>query len=264
MKIQIAYLGPPGSFSHEAATNWNQDATYVASDTFESIVDAVEKGDVNEGVLPIENSTYGMVMDVLDLLGQRPLIRIQSEIRIQINHCLIGHSRFSTQVSSHPQALGQCSEYLKPFELIHSSSTAAAVKQAALNPNLLAVGSMIAAMEYGVPIIERNIQNSGTNTTRFFVIRRVDRVISESTTLRISICFSIDNVPGALSTVLQVFTQHGVNIIKIESRPESGFDSYLFYMDVEGCSEDTMSKVSNTLKVRWIRVLGAYPIERIH
>ncbi len=271
MGERLAFLGPAGTFSEEAARSYSPDAELVAFPTITATARAVLTGDADEAVTPIENSLQGAVPDTLDLLIHEPGLHVRRELAIPIVHNLMAKpgTRLSDirMVYSHPQALGQCQGFLQrelPYvEVAAALSTAAAVEQALNGPEpAAAIAPRRAAQIYGADLLAEGIQDHSNNVTRFVVLGKTD---SEPTgDDKTSICFSFEeDKPGQLYRVMGVFAEANINLTKVESRPtRMGLGRYYFLLDLEGHREDP--KVSMALAevkemVSSFRVFGSYP-----
>ncbi len=268
--VSVAYLGPPATYTHQAAIQqFGQMADLRPAATTDAIFAQVESGQAEFGVVPIENSSEGVVSHTLDLFVDSPLT-IAAEIHVPIHHDLLSRSgdlRAVRAVHSHPQALAQCRAWLElnlpnvPQQT--TPSTAQAAELAGRNEEIAAISSPIAAELYGLRVVHSGIEDLADNTTRFLVISvRAPRRSSRDIT---SILFSIkrDQV-GALYKALEPFHQHGVNLTRIESRPtRQRAWEYVFFCDFEGHVEDP--KVGDAIRelrprCDFVKVLGSYPV----
>lgn len=251
---KIAFQGERGAYSEIAAKKiFGNNVLISPSFSFDEVFLKVKEKKVDYGVVPIENSLYGSVFETYDLLLQNSL-SIVNELNLQINHYLLASKKFKLsqikKVYSHPQALGQCSVFLKTLnnaQLIPAYDTAGSAL-ISLKDNktpTAAVASRNAAGIYGLKILKSNIQNNKENFTRFLVIskKQIKRKFHNPKT---SICFELKSMPGSLFRALSVFALRDINLLKIESRPipHKPFE-YVFYMDLSGSMEDT--KVKNAL-----------------
>ena len=211
---------------------------------FEGVFSAVDKGLCEYGVLPIENSTAGSVLEVYDLMNKYSFYIVRS-IRVKINHCLAVLPNTVIKdvktVISHNQALSQCANYIctKKFEQIAVENTAVAAKNLIENNDnsVAAICSKECAEIYGLKILEENVEDNPFNYTRFIVISKDLKIYNGSD--RISVMTSISHESGSLSKLLSRFSSLGLNLTKIESRPIVGSDfEFLFYLDFEGNVED--------------------------
>ena len=238
--VVVAYQGIKGANSHEAALKLFPDADLRNYPSFDDVFEAVDSGEVTYGVLPVENSTAGSVSAVYDLILKHRFY-IVGALDMPIEHCL-GGLRQSTLddieiVWSHPQALSQCENYIarKNFIPVPKANTAVAARDVAKEKrlNVAAICPPEAAKEYGLQILDRNLQDNPYNTTRFIVISKELYIAPDAN--KISLCFSLPHVKGSLYNLLCRFNSLGLNLTKIESRPAKGKDfEYLFYLDFTG------------------------------
>ncbi len=238
--VKIAYQGIRGANSFEAAGRLFPNGEFMAYHTFEDVFKSVESGECDYGVLPVENSTAGSVSAVYDLI-LRYRFYIVKALPMAIDYCLAGlrQSELSDieNVISHPQALSQCEEYINKmgFEQIPCPNTAVAARDTARKKclNIAAICSYKAAEEYGLKVLDEHLQDNPYNATRFIVISK--RLYIDENANKVSLCFSLPHVTGALFKMLKRFDALGLNLTKIESRPISGKDfEYLFYLDFSG------------------------------
>ncbi len=272
MTRRLAYLGPPGTYSEEAAKLYDGDADLVAQASLPAVVGCVDAGDADEGIVPIENSLEGAVTFTVDLLIHESDLQIKGELVLPIHHCLLskpGANVADAQVIySHPQSLAQCREYLhrrfpnvKPMPSL-SNSTAVVNMLASELPSLAIAGRQ-AAENYGVDVVDEDVEDNHSNATRFVVLTA--QAGSDPTGWdKTSLCFSFDtDRPGSLVGVLQEFSSRGINLNKIESRPtKKSLGKYVFLVDIDGHRADT--DVRDALEslgrhVSTLKVLGSYP-----
>lgn len=266
-EVRVAYLGPAFSYSHQAAAERFGDAAdLIPVSTIAAVFEDVNRGNSMFGVVPIENSTDGRIVDTLEMFTRLPL-RICGEVQLNIHHNLMSRSPRSeiTDIFSKPQAFSQCRNWLArhmPAVKLHEvTSTSAAAQLARERPGAAAIASSRAAVEYGLQVVSECIEDNGNNVTRFAVI---GDVISESTGRdRTAVLLQVPHKPGALADALLAFKNHRVNLSWIESFPLRGPESgYLFFLDFEGHQKDL--KVRKTLDelgaaaVR-LEVLGSFP-----
>ena len=237
---RVACLGQKGSFSQEAARRLFPRAKLLPFADFPSVFSAVARGTADCGVLPVENSSAGSVGEVYDLLLSHRFT-ISAAVSLPVRHCLASLENSIEKIRivySHPQALLQCSTFLRNHNLssIPCSSTAEAAHRAEL-PGAAAVCSSEAAQSHGLNILARNIQNAAGNRTRFIAVER-GFCLPEGGD-KISLCFSVPHRTGTLSAVLSRFAAAGLNLTKIESRPIPGRNfEYDFYLDFLGSVRD--------------------------
>ncbi|MFH1256564.1 MAG: prephenate dehydratase [Candidatus Diapherotrites archaeon] len=268
---KIAFLGPRTTFTHMAALKkFGSMAEFIAKDSIKEVFDAVEKKEAAYGVVPIENSTEGTVNHTLDMFIDSDL-GIVGEIQLEINHCLL--SKFELfevkKVYSHPQAFAQCRNWLgknlPTVELVESPSTAKAAEEAKLYLKSAAIASELAAKDFGLNVLAKNIEDSAHNFTRFFVIGKAS--MKRTGKDKTSLVFSVKHEAGSLFNALKAFHEFNVNMTKIESRPTKKKTwEYVFFVDVQGFIED--EKVKKALErmkqnCMFLRVLGSYPEEAI-
>ena len=239
-KEKIAYQGIKGANSYEAAQRLFPESDLTAYKSFDDVFRAVEDGECGYGVLPVENSTAGSVAAVYDLI-LRYRFYIVGALDLLIDYCLAGLKQSTLgdieKVISHPQALSQCEQYISRmgFESAACSNTAVAARDTAREKrlNLAAVCSYKAAEEYGLKVLDDHLQDNKNNKTRFIVISK--KLYINENANKVSLCFSLPHVTGALFHMLQRFDALGLNLTKIESRPIPDKDfEYLFYLDFSG------------------------------
>jgi chorismate mutase / prephenate dehydratase len=266
--LRVAYLGPEGTFSQMAARQlFGLQARYRECATIEAVFEAVESEDAIYGVVPFENSTEGAVVTTSDALLEADL-KIRQEYVLPVAHCLLSRGRTLADVErvySHPQALAQCrgwiAKHLPRAQVVQTSSTAAAAREAQADERAAAIGADIASEIYDVPILRANVQDRRENATRFVVVAHEDAPPSghDKTTL----AFGVADEKGALRAVLADFEDAGVNLTRIESRPSRARAwRYVFLVDVEGHRSGT-SLVSALraakAHVDFVKVVGSYP-----
>jgi chorismate mutase/prephenate dehydratase len=266
-ELKIAYLGPPGTWTHQAAlTKFGHSVEYLPQSSFADVFEEVVRRRANYGVVPIENSTEGAVSHTLDLFVDSPL-RICAQVFLRIDNCLMAKGRREDirAIYSHPQVFGQCRNYLHrnfpKVELIECASTTKAAEMAAATENAAALGGPLAADLHALPILERSVQDSATNTTRFLVIS--ETTCPPTGNDRTSIMFSVRNQPGSLYHALEPFNSLRLNLAKIESRPSKRRDwEYFFFVDLLGhCDEQTVIDALDRLgkHCSFVKTLGSYP-----
>lgn len=264
---RVAYLGPAFSFTHLASIErFGESADLIPVNTIAAVFEEVNRGHADFGLVPIENSTDGRIIDTLDMFTRLPL-RICGEVQLAIHHNLLGRSPRAdvTEIYSKPQALSQCRDWLsrnmphaRPIEV---ASTSTAAQLARDKPGVAAIASRQAAMEYQLDILAENIEDNKNNVTRFAVIG--DKPVGPTGRDRTSLLLQIPHKPGSLSDALITFKQNKINLTWIESFPLRGPENgYIFFIDCEGHFKDP--KVKRTLDelagmaVR-MEVLGSYP-----
>jgi chorismate mutase/prephenate dehydratase len=268
----IAFLGPAATFTHQAAQKkFGASLDYLPLTTITYVFKAVEKGDADYGVIPIENSTGGAVFHSLDSLVESDL-KIVAQVFLEIQQNLISNSPITeiTKVYSKDQAIAQCRDWLHrhlPHAVcLEADSTSRAVEIARDNPGTAAIASSLAAEQFKVPIVAHNIQDSAQNTTRFLVIGRQPSGGLGDGSDKSSYVFSLNDKPGALLTALEPFNQRHINLTKIESRPikKKAWD-YYFFIDIIGHNDEPQIKEAiSELEQRcpFVKWLGSYPNSR--
>ena len=271
MTRRLAYLGPPGTYSEEAALLYDADAELVSATSLPAVIDIVHDGDAEEGIVPVENSLEGAVTFTADLLIHETTLKIKSELVLPIHHCLLAKGGAMPDdvevVYSHPQSLGQCREYIRrrfpnatPMQSLSNSAAVIDMMQSA--KPAVAIAGRRAASFFDVQILEEWVEDNHSNATRFIVLSAEDSAPTGRD--KTSICFNFDaDKPGSLVSVLAEFSERGINLNKIESRPTRvSLGRYFFLADVDGHQQD--GDVRSALeaigeKVSMLKVLGSYP-----
>lgn len=237
---RVACPGVPGSYSHRAAEHFFQHSALDFYTRFEDVFSAVDAGKADFGVVPVENSSAGSVIDVYDLILKYRFFLVGAA-DLPIHHCLAAKPGAAFDgihtVYSHPQGLAQCSEFLAKgnYQICEHTNTAAAAEMVSKQEDkqIAAICSLQAAKEYGLSVLSENIQNIHNNCTRFIVISK--RPCIPVGADKISLCFSLPHTTGSLYRTLARFALHGLNLTKIESRPIPGKQfEYFFYLDFSG------------------------------
>ncbi len=267
--LKIAYLGPEGTWTHQAAIKkFGHSVEYTAHPNFAEVFDQVTRRKADYGVVPIENSTEGAVSHTLDLFVDSSL-QICAQILLRIENGLmaaIPKEEVKT-LYSHPQVFGQCRTWiLQNFpkaDLVEVSSTtrAAQIAREKASEGAAAMGGALAAEMYGLTMLEESIQDRATNTTRFLVIG--EKTCPATGNDRTSMLFAIHDRPGSLVRALQAFEHFDINMSKIESRPSKRKDwEYVFYVDLAGhCENDEVKEALSELEKHcsMVKLLGSYP-----
>jgi prephenate dehydratase len=279
MAVQIAHLGPPGTYTEAAAIAYTHWLTQLGQDSllcpYSSIVQtlhAVTQQQADFAVVPVENSVQGSVTLTLDTLWELDTLQIQQALILPITHTLLSHSptlETLQTVYSHPQALAQCQRWLERYlphaQLIPANSTTEALQYLKDDERSGAIASERASQLYHIPILAQAINDYPDNCTRFWVLGRQPATNGDY----ISLGFSTPaNVPGALVKPLSIFAQRNINLSRIESRPTKRFlGEYLFYIDLEANSEDAavqsaLQELSTHTEV--LKIFGNYSVLPIH
>jgi len=277
--MQVAYLGPEATFTHNATMkHFGQSTRMLPETTISAVFEAVESEECNYGIVPIENSTEGVVTSTMDRLIESPL-KICGEVLLEINHCLLGRKKSITpsQIYSHPQAMAQCRAWLERHypnvALTPVDSTAHAAQLASDDDHAYAIGSELAAKHYSLKLLVGHIEDHPNNMTRFLVLGTLSpkRTGHDKT----SLVFAVKDEPGILFKMLDPFQKAGINLSKIESRPMVRLDAskaktrrnadrfeYAFFIDLDGHIQS--KKVKEAVrqlerKCHFLKVLGSYP-----
>ena len=267
-ELKVAFQGELGAYSESAVYSFfGQSVDVKPCKNFGNVFESVKTGDVNYGVVPIENSIEGSVNRTYDLFLEYDL-KVCGEIIIRISHCLIAHKGTKLDqiktVYSHPQALAQCRKFLEQHKLkaISTFDTAGSVKMIKEEKlmDAAAIASERAAEIYNMTILAREIEDIKNNSTRFFVLNKQDSPYSGED--KTSIIFATKSIPGALYQVLKEFADRKINLTKIESRPTKHTPrEYHFHLDFEGhrtekqC-QDALKSIKN--KTIFVKILGSY------
>lgn len=268
--LRIAHLGPAATFGHQAAREkFGSSSEFEPCPTNTAVIDAVERGRADFGLVPFQNSTEGPVSEVLDRLVDTPL-QVCAEITIPVAHCLMSRERELSRIArvlSHPQASGQSRGWLQahlpgvPVE--PASSTGGAAEIASREPGVAAVAPRIAAEVFGLNLLAEGIQDVAENFTRFFVLGRAP---SERPTGsdRTAVVFSIRDRVGALRDLTDAFASHGVNLSSIQSRPSrKRVWDYVFFVELVGhIQEERVAKALRQAQEHtvFLKVLGSWPV----
>ena len=264
----IAYLGPPATFTHLASMRkFGESADYVSVNSIKEVFDEVERGRMRFGVVPIENSTEGVVNHTLDLFVDSPLF-IYGEVMLEISHHFLSKAKTLEEVKtvySHPHAIAQCRNWLETnlprVAVAEEPSTARAAERCVNDPTAGAIASELAAQLYDLTLLRSRIEDNINNFTRFLILslRGAERTGQDKT----SIIVSAKDRVGALYDLIRPFSSYGINMTKIESRPtRRKVWEYLFFMDLEGHQDDDrVKKALDEVKSRclFLKVLGSYP-----
>jgi len=270
--MKVGVLGPKGTYAELAArSHFGDKAGIVPYPMITDVVQAVERGEVQAGVIPLESLREGSVGEALDALTWID-VKVQAEIVVPVSHSLLGVRGTKlegiTQVLSHPQALAQCREFLREnlpkAELIEMASTAKAAEQVGKlqRINMAAIGPRALADLYGLEVLREGIQSGEVNVTRFLCLAKADGEPTghDKTSIVLS---AVQDRPGVLYEILREFATRNINLTKIESRPSKKvLGDYLFFIDFEGHREDERVKEAlNGVKQKTARlkVLGSYP-----
>ncbi len=266
--LNIAYLGPEGTFTQAAVLkHFGRSVKTAAISSINQVFREVESGAYQYGVVPIENSIEGVVNHTLDMCINSNLM-ICGEIELRIHHHLMSNEKSIekiTKVYSHQQSLAQCRAWLDTHLLkaqrIFLNSNAEAARLAAEEENAAAIAGEPAAELYGLSVLMKNIENETDNTTRFLVLGKHEPPPSDND--KTSLIFAAKNKPGALHEMLTCFSDNGINLTHIESRPShQGIWEYVFFVDIKGHAQEAdvalaLDKLNN--RAAMFKLLGSYP-----
>jgi chorismate mutase / prephenate dehydratase len=274
--LTIAYLGPAGTFSESAARkHFGQAPTLSPYPAIDDVFRAVESGQVDYAVVPVENSTEGAIGRTLDLLFALP-VKICGEVNLRVHQNLMSLAADATQIDTvygHAQSLAQCQEWLHRqlpnVARVAVASNAEGARLAAQSPTSAAIGAQAAAACYGLTILNANIEDEPNNTTRFLILGQHDAGSSGKD--KTSLVCSAQNRPGAMHELLAPLATHGVSMCKFESRPArswsahfgGGLWEYVFFVDLDGHQKDThvaQALAEFTERAGFVKILGSYPV----
>jgi prephenate dehydratase len=277
-----AYLGPEGTYSHEAARVFSavekSDATFIECANISEIFDLVDRGRTRFGVVPIENALEGSVNETLDAFAFTSNAQIRGEIVLDIHHNLVvcpgTELAIIRTVASHPQALAQSRRWLQQklpgAQTLATTSTAEAVRMAAADPELAAIGTALAASLFDAEVLCEEIEDHFGNQTRFVLIGNDPLPTPHNTSgYKTSLAlFMREDRPGTLLMILEEFAYAGLNLTKIQSRPtKRALGDYMFWIDIDGHTNDIHVKTALDclrLKLREVKSLGSYPTAPEH
>lgn len=265
--MKIAYLGPEATFTHQAAIRrFGASLRYSSQKTIADVFTEVSKNRADYGVVPVENSTEGVVTHTLDMFVDSEL-KIVAQIVLPVQHCLLSNGPRSQikKLFTHPQSLGQCRGWVQTnlprVEIIETSSNARSAELATKEPGTAAIAGILAAEKYDLDVLEYDIQDNAANATRFLVLGR--QCSPPTGKDRTSIMVSVTDKVGALHSALAAFRRYRINMTKIESRPSKRKAwEYFFFIDFDGHVQEP--KVQKTLlhlgdHCNFVKVLGSFP-----
>ena len=269
--MNVAFQGIRGAYSEMAVhEHFGKAMDTVGCDAFDDVFDRVESGEVTYGLIPVENTIAGTVVENYDLLFANDIFVI-AEVYLPIHHTLLAKKGARLEeikeARSHPHALKQCKAYLKSknIKMVPSYDTAGAAQAVASGDRLdcAAIASALCAEIYDMEILERDIQTNSSNTTRFFVIAKKENLPVDHKTGKTTVAFKTRHYPGALVDCLKIFQKYSLNLTKLESRPipENPWE-YVFYAAFEaGIDADEVKSAIGelTLHALFVKLLGSYP-----
>ena len=272
MTLRVAYLGPQGTFSEEAAAKHAPGAELVPYPSFPHVGDAIEDGQVDEAVVPIENSVQGSIVEIVDFLLSAERARIKGELLLKVELCLMARPGVAADdievIYSHPQPLGQSRRYLAANfpdveQMAVLSTAAAAVELGKSTRPAAALAQRRLAEMYGLNVLAQDVQDRKNNVTRFVILGAEDHPRTGRDKTSIAFEFARGDVPGLVYAALKPFADRDINLTKIESRPTGDqLGLYVFLLDFDGHREDApvrealgeLSRHTSRFKV-----LGSYP-----
>ena len=270
---RIAFQGEPGAYSHQACRQARPDMEAVPCATFEEVIDLTRSGEVDLGMLAVENSTYGRVADVHSLLPHSGLHIVDEEfVRVHINLLAVKGTPLSQvrRVRAMSILHGQCRGFIRQHNLAtlnwHDNAAGARAVAELGDPAEAALASELAGEIYGLDVLARQIEDQSNNTTRFLVMSREPDLTRRGATMMTTFIFRVRNIPAALYKALGGFATNGVNMTKLESYMVGGsFTATEFYADIEGHPEDP--PVARALEelayfTSLFEILGVYPANR--
>jgi len=265
--LRIGYLGPAGTFSHAAAVRkFGSSVEYVPLADIPSVFEEVVRGHCDYGMVPVENSLHGGVVDTLDAFLASSA-KIYAEVKVTIHHNLLAKEPWEQiqTVLSKPEVFSQCRNWLastaRDRDVQPAASTSKAAEMAATTPGVAAIGSTLAGKLHGLRVLFENIEDDPDNQTRFFVLSREGA--KKTGDDKTAIMFTTAHKPGALAEVLDVFKESGINLTDIEKRPSKKVNwEYYFFIDAEGHADDPrMQRAIEESRQHCLQltVLGSYP-----
>ncbi len=264
---RVGFQGEPGAYSEEAALAILPEAVTVGFSTFTRAFDALASKEVDAAVLPVENSLGGIVQEVNDLLWERPGLRISGEVIHPVRHCLLGRGEPVVRALSHPQALLQCRRFLdaRGIQAVSFHDTAGAARAVAegMVVGSAAIASAAAGRRYGLKILAEGIQDDDSNQTRFVIVDRGPAARPGAPELnKASLAFIGAHRPGSLVTALTCFSERGINLTRLDSRPVPSRPwQYRFYVDFEIGDPEAAAEALKALEgeATEVKLLGSYP-----
>ncbi|WP_432452508.1 MULTISPECIES: 3-deoxy-7-phosphoheptulonate synthase [unclassified Agarivorans] len=277
--VRVAFLGNKGSYSniatHQYFSRYKKQIVEFGCSGFQDIVDTVESGQADYGMLPIENTSSGSINEVYDVL-QHTSLSIVGELSIAIDHCILANPEAKleqvTTLYAHPQPYQQCSLYLRTLpgtrvDFVDSSSKAMEMVAASDDLSIGAIGSKLGGEMYGLRAFKTDIANQQQNYTRFIVVSRKPIEVADQVPARTTFIMSTAQQPGSLVEALLVLREHSINMSKLESRPVQGNPwEEMFYVDVSANVNSPQMQAALaelTRLTRYIKVLGCYPSENV-
>lgn len=265
--MKVGYLGPKGTFSYEACNEYCNNQEKIEYKTIPETIIALNNDEIDECIVPIENSLQGCVTDAIDTLIQNDNIKVKREILLEIKQNLMSNKKCNFEeiktVYSHPQALAQCKKFLEKnlpnAKIVSLESTAYAAKKVSEENEVCAcIGNISCLEEYSLNLVKEAIQDNAFNKTKFWVLSKKENTIGNFQ--KMSLIFSVKDKPGALYNVLEIFNRYNLNLTKIESRPaKTVLGEYYFLIDVSIENKNEEQAIKDIIeKGIYIRMLGKY------
>lgn len=267
--MKVGYLGPKGTFSYEACKNsYAADIEKIPYKTIKETILALVKNEIDEAIVPIENSLQGCVTETIDTLIESENLTVIEEKILKINQNLMAKEEYKLEqikeIYSHPQALAQCRNYiqnnLKNANIIEVSSTALSAKEVSKKDFAACICNLECMKQYNLKLLDTNIQDNNSNETKFWKLSNTSKEIKNANIL--SLVFSTKHKPGALYKALSIFDKNNLNLTKIESRPaKTKLGEYYFLVDVEIENNNYIQALEELKEVAgFYRILGKYKI----
>jgi prephenate dehydratase len=263
---RVGFQGESGAYSEEAALAILPAATTIGFPTFTRAFDALASREVDAAVLPVENSLGGIVQEVNDLLWERPGLRISGQIVHPVRHCLLGRGEPVVRALSHPQALLQCRKFLEARNIqavaFHDTAGAARAVAEGMVMGSAAIASAAAARRYGLKVLAEGIQDDDSNQTRFVIVDRGTVARPAAGLNKASLAFIGIHKPGSLVSALKCFSERGLNLTRLDSRPVPNRPwQYRFYVDFEigdpGVANEALKALES--ETQEVKLFGSYP-----
>lgn len=264
--MKLGFLGPKGTFSFEVAKSYSKTSELKEYNTISEVIAGLGNGEIDEAVVPIENSIQGCVTETIDTIIEYDGIFVNKEIIMKIRQNLMANKKYNLnelkEIYSHPQAIAQCRKYieknLKNAKINQVASTALAAKEIKKKDFCACIANESCLEEYGLEILDRDIQDNSLNATKFWVLSKKEKNEGD----KMSLIFSTKHKPGALYQILGIFNENEINLTKIESRPaKTKLGEYIFLVDL-----DINENINKTIKrlekeCNYLKILGRYENE---
>ena len=261
--MKLGYLGPKGTFSYEASKKYSNNDELIEYRTIIENIKALQAGEIDKAIVPIENSIQGGVRETIDGLIETDGIYVNKEFTLKVSQNFMANRKYKLdeikEIYSHPQALAQCRRYIenncKNAIINQVSSTALAAKEIKTKDFCACIASESCLEEYGLELLDKNIQDNDFNQTKFWVISKKQNNVGN----KMSLVFTTKNEPGALYKILGIFDKNKINLTKIESRPNKAIlGEYIFWVDLE--VNKTIDEALEALQTecKYLKILGTY------